>query len=168
MRCGSAWRSTSRHTDLGDTLVEVLVTIVIIGIVVTALVGAIMSATRASTIHRSIANTESLAKTFLEQAEYEIEGASHPLYIDCASNYPIVWTTPPGYTGYTVSITKVEYWNPTPPNPNFSTGGCSTPEKNGIQEIVVTAYAPDGASSSIETAVYNPVYRACYLNASCS
>lgn len=159
--------------ERGDTYIELLIGMVIAAFAVIAIMGALMTATSASTEHRSLTNSDGLVKTYLEQATYQIDLASSPAFQNCSTasyyNSKVSFTNPPGYSGYTVSITSVVYWSGTSFDATISSSSCSSTsaDKNGIQEIVATAIAPDGSSARLATVVRDPNYASCYVNFTC-
>lgn len=120
-----------RRDDSGDTYVELLVTLLVVGLASVAIIGGLMASTRASTVHRSLANTETLTKSALEQAKYEIELAPSPLFLPCGSTNSAItllttWNsemssqslwpavpTPNGIGPYQQWISKVECYSAT-------------------------------------------------------
>ena len=142
--------------DRGDTLIELLVAVVIIGLVVGAMFNGLMSVTRGSTVHRSTANVDTLAKSYLEAAVQQIEAPSGGLFSECASSYAVVWTNPSAYVGYaSPSIKSITFWNPA--TQSFGTS-CTGTTKNGLQRIQVQAAAPDGSIALVASTVRNPSY----------
>ena len=96
----------TRRSESGETYIELLVTVVIIGLAGVALMGALMTSIQTSSIHRNIANTDSILKSALEKAKYEIELAPSsvtpplPMFQDC------------GHSGVTAS-SLLTSWNST-------------------------------------------------------
>lgn len=73
-------------------MVELLMAMVVIGLAATGIMGALMTSTNASSVHRNLANDETILKSALEQAKYELEGAPSsvspvlPLFSDCGAS----------------------------------------------------------------------------------
>jgi len=107
----SQWRDQRpRLDDRGDTLVEVLLAIVVIALAATAILGAFTTAITASAVHRNGASLTTIMKSYVEDAIFEIQLQPSPLFSSCATSYTLSSApTPP--TGYTVSITSIQYWN---------------------------------------------------------
>ena len=113
------------RSEAGDTLIELLIALVVIGLASVALLAAFATSITASAEQRTLASLDTLLKSYVETAIYQIQQQpvvasppSAPLYSSCAATYTPTYTLPPGYTGYTVSIsastTPVQYWE-TPP-----------------------------------------------------
>ena len=159
-----------RRSDRGESLIEILITVVLLGIVATA---AVISITGMIGLAHNYRTTVSLSEA-VSNAANEVHAAidSHanghtPLYAVCA--------TPDTYgskgtnaiplsdipTGYTASITKVEYWN----GSSFQTA-CVPPPQHIIPtsatvpgEQLVTVTAVDTTthqSMSLDIVVTNP------------
>jgi len=68
-----------RHQTLGeagDTLIELLIAIVIISLSVTALLGMLITSLTSSAEHRSLADLDTVVKSFAESATYQIQQKS--------------------------------------------------------------------------------------------
>ena len=160
----------SPRNDQGDTLVEIVITIGILGLVVASLLGGLVVSLGASTVHRSLANLDTVVRSFAEQSEREIELGPNGGYQDCAqvTGTSYVPQTPPpptttiNYTppaGYSVTFTSIQYWNssaelfdpPAPPPgvPNV----CPMSDQTGYQLLTVQATAPSGAAETMSFAV---------------
>lgn len=161
----------SRSHERGDTLIEILVSITIIGIVVAALFNGLIETTMGSVTHRSLVNLDNLAQSYLETAEYDIQQAGHFQTCPSADTYTneltsLGWAIPSPYANYTVSVTRVEYWT-------TAKGWVSTcpADTTGVQQIVVTALAPDHSSAQLAGVVRDPkyasTYQTCYNQGTC-
>lgn len=161
----------SCNHERGDTLIEILVSITIIGIVVAALFNGLIETTMGSVTHRSLVNLDNLAQSYLETAEYDIQQAGHFQTCSSADNYTneltsLGWAVPSFYANYTVSVTRVEYWT-------TASGWVSTcpAGTTGIQQIDVTALAPDHSSVQLAGVVRDPkyasTYQTCYNQGAC-
>jgi len=151
------------RADTGDTLIELLVTIVIIGIAATGILGGLAAAVTASGHHQGIAAVDSVLKSYSENATYQVELASSPLYADCAvpSSYlaHITWSFPAGYsTGYSATISEVDSWNMTSNQWTVDSGACTSAMKSGVQRLTIGATGPTGVSDSLQIVVRNPSF----------
>jgi Tfp pilus assembly protein PilV len=144
----------SSRSETGDTLIEVLFALVIIALSVSALLGALITAIETSGEHRSLSAEDTLLRSYAETAEYQIQVQSTPtpLFAECASSYPVTFSMPAGYPGYSVNITGIEYWN----GSGFDTT-CGSTDKTGVQLITVSSTGP-GATQTLSFVVRNPSY----------
>jgi len=101
---------------------------VIIGVAVVAMLGALTTSISASVEHRSLANDDTLAKSFLDTVKYQLQLKPSPGFVSgCGATLPTTilatygaqvpaWSNsnePPGYSipaGYSVQITGVQCW----------------------------------------------------------
>jgi prepilin-type N-terminal cleavage/methylation domain-containing protein len=175
-----------RADERGDTLIELLLALTIIAIVVAAIMDGLVGASSGSTVYRGMANVDTLAKSYLDAVVQSIQ-SSTTLYQGCPTPTPATYTTavslpaafagtagsrngmsvwlvtsPPAYGGYSVGVIQVI---PTS-NATFSsttttttTGSCSD---YGIQQVIVSATAPDGTTAQLDGTVRNPTYEPCY------
>jgi type II secretory pathway pseudopilin PulG len=98
--------------ERGETYVELLMTLVVMGLVGAAILGAIMTSISSSSMHRNLSNDDSIMKSALEQAKYEIELAPTPLFkTDCSSSN----TAQALLTSWNSSMTSQGYWPAIPP-----------------------------------------------------
>jgi type II secretory pathway pseudopilin PulG len=117
--------------DRGDTLIEILIAVVIISFAAVAILGALTSVISASTEHRNLASDDTLAKSALEAAKYQLQLQASPQFLECGSSSATGATVPfsayttsggPQYvdlssvngsapTGYSVVITGVQCWH---------------------------------------------------------
>jgi type II secretory pathway pseudopilin PulG len=189
------WRKYS-HTSLGDergeTFVEILVTVVIVGMAAVAIMGALMTTIGASTEHRNLTTNDAIVKSALESVKYQVELApiASADFLDCEASpqTPVAilndWTTPGNPhavalptppSGYTVTITGVECWNPTlntgaggfDPNCTDVNGAvnvaaCGPNDTSGMQRVTVTATDPSGYKVRLSSLVRNPAYETSY------
>ena len=101
--------------EAGDTLIEVLLALVVISLTAVALLTAFGTSISASAEHKDEATLDSVLKSFVEQATYQLgRQTTSPKFVACAtpSTYSNV-TMPPVTTAqgtYTASITAVQYW----------------------------------------------------------
>jgi type II secretory pathway pseudopilin PulG len=142
----------SPRSESGDTLIEVLFALVIIALSVSALLGALITAVATSGEHRSLSVEDTLLRSYVETAEYQIQVQSTPapLFAQCAPTYPITFSMPPGSSGYSVSITGVQYWN----GSGFDSS-CGSNDKKGVQLVTVSSTGP-GATQTLSFVVRDP------------
>ena len=150
--------------DRGDTLVEIVVTVGILGIVVASLLGGLIVSLGTSTVHRSLANLDTVVRSFAEQAERQIELGPNAGFQDCATvsgtsyvpaNPPPAATTisytPP--TGYNVAFTRIQYWDSV--TQQFDSV-CGPNDQTGYQLITIQGLAPNNGSETMSFAVRSP------------
>src|SRR5579862_6029681 len=107
--------------EAGDTLVEVLIAIAIIGLTVTALLGGFTTSISASTEHRNLATLDTVLKSYVESATYQLQQQQNFLFVP---NPPTseVCPTAAGYTSaiaapalpsptFSASVQSVQVWN---------------------------------------------------------
>ena len=161
--------------ETGDTLIEVLISLVIIALGVVPLLAALTTSITSATEHREVAVNDTILKSLANQATYSIEfnTSSPAAFQNCAStsrysNANIGWMVPSQYSGYSASVAKVVYWDPTA---NGGAGGFNTSitqavcngsgtYQNGIQELVIvsTAHNGNGPSLALTTIVRDPSF----------
>jgi type II secretory pathway pseudopilin PulG len=171
-RLGAEGRFSGRN-DHGDTLVEIVITIGILGIVVASLLGGLVVSLGTSTVHRSLANLDTVVRSFAEQAERQLELGPNAGFQDCAqvggTSYHPQNPSPPATTisytlpaGYTVTFTSIQYWNGStekfdPPAPPWgSPNVCPATDQSGYQLLTVQGIAPSGAAATMSFAVRAP------------
>jgi len=137
-------RSATLRSEAGFSLAEIVITIAIVGITFTALLGGMLTAIKVSTQHQRNATADTLARS---AAEWVKDPTQTP-YVNCAGSttYGLTGVTVP--SGYTVAMV-VRYWNGATPTgvtyqPVFQ-GSCTTDA--GVQQITITATAPDGSTT---------------------
>jgi prepilin-type N-terminal cleavage/methylation domain-containing protein len=126
----------------GFSLVELLITIVIVGIGFAALLGGVMTSVIVSSHQREQATVDAVARS---AAEWIKDPVNNPY--SCAANnpYSVAALTVP--SGYTVTISSIEYW--TPPavpfpaayTPQFQ--NASSTCTNGLQRITIVVRSSD-------------------------
>jgi type II secretory pathway pseudopilin PulG len=179
------------RSDSGETYVELLVTLVIIGLVGVAILGAVMTTITSSTVHRNLANDDSIMKSALERAKYQIESSPTPLFTECDGthtaswlltnwNSGVTWPAIPGGIGsYQAWISKVECFTESPSTSALdgtcqasqiapggaqsavSSGGCAN-DSSGIIQVTVSVLDQSNLKSAMSTLVRNPSYGATY------
>ncbi|MFA5890347.1 MAG: prepilin-type N-terminal cleavage/methylation domain-containing protein [Actinomycetota bacterium] len=125
--------------EAGVTLVEVLVTVVILGMAFAAIVGAMGTSILASDIHRKQATSEVVLRDYAET----LAAAS---YVTCGttSSYEAVSFTPP--TGFTVSVTAVEYYTSATQTFESSYGTCPVSD-SGLQRLSLRVVSDDARAT---------------------
>lgn len=158
-------RLTRVRSEAGDTLVEVLVAMLILGLSATALLGALATGITSSAEHRSLANLDTVVRSFSEQAKYDIElQPSSPWYADCATVSGQNYVTNNGATtntvtyippsGYSVNFTGIQYWNGSIDQFEASNAACNVPtDQTGFQLLTIQATAPNGSAEVLSFAV---------------
>jgi type II secretory pathway pseudopilin PulG len=149
------------YEEAGDTLIEVLLALVVISLTAVALLTAFGTSISASAEHKDEATLDSVLKSFVEQATYQLgrQTATSPNFVACAtpstySNLTIPTVTTAQGT-YTASITAVEYWQ----SNNTWDSPCSTTATPSQQELLTaTATSTTGASQRVQFVVSDPRY----------
>jgi len=142
----------------GDTLVELLIALTIIAIAASALMGMLTEALAASGEHRTLAVLDTILRSYAESAKSEIEAQSSHLYTQCANgsqyNASAINFDMAPYSGYTASVTNVEYLD----NGSFQPTCSGVEPAPGVQLLTITATAPNQVSDSLQIVVRNPNY----------
>ena len=134
-------------SEEGFSLAEILVTIAIVAITFTAILGGLMTSITASALQRTEASADTVARSAAEW----VKDSRHNLYAPCAglNTYSLSGLSVP--SGFSVTITKVEYWNwnqqpvPASYSPPFQSS-CPSPDK-GLQRITIRATSSDGQAT---------------------
>ena len=172
-------RCRVRRSEHGDTLIEVLMAVVVIGLTVVALMGGLVTSITGSAEHQSIAQIDSLLKSYAEAAKFQIElqpvvanPPSAPIFRDCSGSGSatavltyyqtnVQYTYPAAYPkpSYAVVITELKPWNNAS---NSWDAACSTSgtnhDANGLQLLTIKATAPNSISDQMQVIVRNPDY----------
>jgi type II secretory pathway pseudopilin PulG len=150
---------TSRRSEAGDTLVEVLMAMMVIGITAVGLLAAFATSISASEQHRSLATDDTILKSYVEAATYQIAQAPAPNYTKCATvaSYTagvdaVSFTIPSGDTGYTVGISSVSYWDGSAFTSTCVSGSTAP------QQIMAYATGPSNTSDSLSFIVVDPAF----------
>ena len=141
------------HGEEGFSLVELMVTIAIVGIAFAALLGGLMTSVIVSSHQREQATADAVARS---AAEWVKVPTGQNAYSPCAtkSTYSLSGLSVP--SGYAVTITDVQNWDPAPAlvpasySPHFSTSqpGCSD---HGLQLITIRVQSSDSqATESVQ------------------
>jgi prepilin-type N-terminal cleavage/methylation domain-containing protein len=143
-------RRLAIHPDEGFSLAEVLVTIVIVGITFTAILGGLMTSIRVSDLQRTEATADAVARS---AAEWVKDSIRNP-YANCGGPGGYSLAGLPTPSGYSATITSVEYWDGTAP---ATTGtydlsshiqaACPAGGDKGLQRITIVASSSDGQAA---------------------
>ena len=124
----------------GFSLVEVLVTIVIVGIAFAAILGAMVTSITVSDLHRKQASADALVRSGAEAVK------DHTVaYAPCGGPNAYAPALPSAPSGYSVSVSSVQYWDGTSTNPAAFSGSCGTDQ--GLQKITIVAASSDGRAT---------------------
>ncbi len=153
-------QESEKYSETGDTLVEVLATLVIASLCVVAFLTAFSTSISASAEHRTLVSLDTVVRSVSERATSQIQQQANPMFLPCAtpSSYSGVNLGAP--SGYSASITSVQYWN------GNSFGSSCAAGSAAPQLISITVTGPVGTSSSISFAVDDPKYSASAVGAS--
>jgi IPT/TIG domain len=126
-------------SEVGDTLIEVLLALVVIGLTAAAILGALATTLLASSTHRTLASSDSVLRSFVEYATYDIRLSTTPQFVPedsaCSvtgSSYSGVVTSSgfnnPGGTAYVNHLTVTMSPTVTPVHGSSGTCNAATPE----------------------------------------
>jgi len=122
--------------ERGDTLLELIIAVSILGIAFVALLTAMFTSNVSSDLHRKQAVAGGELRNFSEAIQRET-------YVSCAtvSSYGSTYTAP---TGFTKSITAIEFHNADATNPAVSIfqGTCPSTDQ-GIQRLTLRIASTD-------------------------
>ncbi|MFN2606537.1 MAG: prepilin-type N-terminal cleavage/methylation domain-containing protein [Acidimicrobiales bacterium] len=127
------------HGEAGVTLIESVVALAILGIAFAIFVGGMFTSVVGSDVHRKQATAETVLRSYAESLEQ-----SGVTYVNCAgvTSYP-AFSAP---SGYTATITAVEYWN-------GSSYGAALPSPCssdlGIQQLSLRVASTDNRDAEI-------------------
>lgn len=132
-------RRRASFGEAGVTLVEVLVAVVILGMAMAAIVGAMGTSIFASDVHRRQATEEVVLRDYAET----LAAAS---YVTCAttSSYQSVSFTPP--TGFTATVTAVEFYNSATPAFESTYSTCPAID-SGLQRLSLQVASSDARAT---------------------
>lgn len=143
-------RARGVHAEDGFSLVELMVTIVIVGVTFAALLGGLMTTITVSSLHRKQATADSVARS---AAEWVKDSVANP-YSNCAAVGAYSLSSLPKPSGYSVSITNVEYWDGaipaagTPYSLDSHLGSsCPGGGDKGVQRITIVVTSSDAQVS---------------------
>jgi len=141
----------SEDGDTGETLIELLVAIVILGIAVVAILGGIVVIVESSTLHRKQAQSQNWLRSWAEQI-------SAATYNDCAAAGGFSLPSPSLPSGFTPTVTAVQYWTGT----SFS-NSCASDQ--GIQKVTLRVAVANGLypgfTQSLDVVVRKPCVSSC-------
>jgi prepilin-type N-terminal cleavage/methylation domain-containing protein len=149
-------RKPAIHHDDGFSLAEVLVTVVIVGITFTAILGGLMTSIRVSDFQRTEATADAVARS---AAEWVKDSIRNP-YVNCGAIGAYSLAGLPTPSGYSATITNVEYWDGAAPAstgtyslspgpPDHIQASCAADK--GLQRITIVATSSDGqATESVQ------------------
>jgi prepilin-type N-terminal cleavage/methylation domain-containing protein len=139
------------HGDKGFSLAEVLVTIVIVGITFTAILGGLMTSIRVSDLQRTEATADAVARSAAEWVE---DSVRNPYDVNCGGIGAYSLAGLPTPSGYSATITSVEYWDGAAPAatgtydlPLHIQAACPTGGDKGLQRITIVATSTDGQAA---------------------
>jgi Tfp pilus assembly protein PilV len=134
--------------DGGESLVELLVTVVILGISTAGLSAGLLSVGQASTMQRQQVLAQNALRSWAEQI-------SAGTYTACAGAGAFTAPSPALPSGFTATVTKVEYWNGT----SSFASSCGT--DSGIQQVTLRITAQNGLSPALNQDVAVVVRKPC-------
>jgi len=139
------------QSEDGFSLAELLVTIVLVGVTFVAILTGLMTTIRVSASHRTQATTDAVVRS---AAEWVKDVQQNPYRTTCngPAMYSLNGLAMP--TGYSATITRVEYWDGAAP---ASTGTyslssnigatCPAGGDTGLQRITIVAMSADGQAT---------------------
>jgi hypothetical protein len=95
-----------------------------------------------SALHRKEATADTLARDAGESVK---DSVLNPYKTTCAG--PSMYSVPAPPSGYTVSVTTVQYWDGTSSNPVAFAPACPAGGDKGLQQITVVARSTDGSAT---------------------
>jgi hypothetical protein len=161
-------KSAAARPEAGDTLVEVLIAVVIIALTAASLLGALATTLTSSGEHRSLANIDTILRSYAEDAKYAIELSSTPWFSPCAA----VVTSPQSlttYNGHTIPapagvpsgwnppyIVGIQYWNDTSGTYESQASCLAQPSPGDEQFLTLGISAPSGVSQTLTIGLRSP------------
>ncbi len=138
-RTDATTQGRSRFNEAGDTLVEVLLALIVLGLASVALLIAFSTSISASAEHRRLATADIVLSAVSQQAIASINSQLN-LFTTCQTlsyfQSQVSMSVPSAYSSsYTVQLTNVQYWNPTPTVVAFGSA-CTTDEPEEITVAV--------------------------------
>jgi prepilin-type N-terminal cleavage/methylation domain-containing protein len=133
----------------GFSLAELLVTIVLVGVTFVAILTGLMTTIRVSASHRTQATTDAVVRS---AAEWVKDTSHNPYRTTCNGRamYSLNGLATP--TGYSATITNVEYWDGAAPAPTGTynlafQATCPGSVDQGLQRITIVATSSDGQAT---------------------
>ncbi len=153
----------------GETLLETLLAIAILGILSASLFAGYQLVIKQTAAQRSGGTAETLLRTFAERIQDPAQPYQDKAAPGCSGGptYPI----PAAPTGYTLSVSKVAFWNPpdipfgvsmpnTPLATTWWTDGGGNPicpaTDSGLQQLTLTVREPNGTTTSMDVLKRRP------------
>src|SRR5262249_28454100 len=135
----------------GFSLAELLITILLVSVTFVAILTGLITTIRVSTAHRTQATTDALVRS---AAEWVKDSSQNPYRTTCAGPSMYTLTGLPMPTGYSATISRVDYWDGAAP---AATGtydlsshiqtNCVPAGDKGLQRITIVATAPNGQAT---------------------
>jgi prepilin-type N-terminal cleavage/methylation domain-containing protein len=131
------------RSDAGFSLVEIVITIAIVGVTFSAILGGLFASITVSALQQKEATADTVARSAAEV----VKASEHNPYSNCAGagHYSLTGLSVP--SGFSVTITNVEYWDGQPP----AGGGVVFPQNcssdHGMQRITISATSADGQAT---------------------
>jgi type II secretory pathway pseudopilin PulG len=152
-------------SERGDTLVEVLIALLVIGLTATALLAGFATSISASTEHRNLATLDTVLKSYVESATYQLQQQQNFLFVPnpptsevcpTAASYTSAIAAPavPSPT-FSAFVQSVQVWNGSGWSPASS---CNTTQSPPAPELIQAQATGAGASESLYFVVNNPAY----------
>jgi type II secretory pathway pseudopilin PulG len=151
--------------DTGDTLIEVLIALVVISLTAAALLGAFTTSISASADYKNLANLDSVLKSFVEQATYQLEQQPQPPTIS-PQFVPCATVNPDGSGSYsTITLTQgiyvadlnaIEYWTGTTWSSDPTTCLSAPPSQELLTATATNTV--NQTTESIQFAVSDPAF----------
>ena len=139
------------HSEDGFSLAELLVTIVLVSVTFVAILTGLMTTIRVSATHRTQATTDAVVRS---AAEWAKDSSRNPYRTTCngPGMYSLTGLVTP--TGYSATITRVEYWDGAAPAAtgtyNLSShiqATCPAGGDKGLQRITIVATSSNGEAT---------------------
>ena len=139
-----------RHlqSEAGFSLAELLITIVLVSVTFVAILTGLTTTIRVSTLHRTQATTDSVARS---AAEWVKDISHNPFSTSCPAVYSLTGLSIPA--GYSATIQSVEYWDGVAPSAtgtydlSLHIGSSCGGGNKGLQRITIVATAANGQAT---------------------
>ncbi len=139
------------HSEDGFSLAELLVSIVLVSVTFVAILSGLMTTIRVSAVHRTQATTDAVVRS---AAEWVKDVSHNPYRTSCngPQMYSLNGLAMP--TGYSATVTRVEYWDGVAPTATGTytlsshiVSACPAGVDKGLQRITIVATSSDGQAS---------------------